>query len=335
MGCGPIASCRTSSTARCRPADVMALRALACAGLRGRVLEIGFGSGLNADAYPPRGHARRRRRALRRRLADVGGAARGARRSRSSGSVSTASGSRPRTRRTTPCCRRSRSARSPTSTGRARRGTPGAATRRGVPLPRARPRPRPLAWRGGSAGSTRCSAGSPAAATSAATSRRWSGLRVCEVVALAAAYLPGPSGRHGRGPTCSTGRAQRLTAQRVNPTDDGPEWRGGRPGRLRFLRSAHDYARPSLGTPCAAPRRRDPLRRARRTGHRRAQARRATAKRCRGRAVHGRPPCPTPPAAGTSSPGRRAGGQRVDRVRRVDAARSRDQDLHGGAAPRP
>ena len=32
--------------------EVMELRALACAGLRGRVLELGFGSGLNADAYP-------------------------------------------------------------------------------------------------------------------------------------------------------------------------------------------------------------------------------------------------------------------------------------------
>jgi len=34
-------------------ADVMALRDAACAGLAGRVLELGFGSGLNADAYPP------------------------------------------------------------------------------------------------------------------------------------------------------------------------------------------------------------------------------------------------------------------------------------------
>ena len=33
--------------------DVMRLRELACAGLRGRVLEIGFGSGLNAALYPP------------------------------------------------------------------------------------------------------------------------------------------------------------------------------------------------------------------------------------------------------------------------------------------
>src|SRR3954454_5552153 len=33
--------------------DVMGLRELACAGLRGRVLEIGFGSGLNAAVYPP------------------------------------------------------------------------------------------------------------------------------------------------------------------------------------------------------------------------------------------------------------------------------------------
>src|SRR4051794_22793853 len=32
--------------------DVMELRAAACVGLEGRVLEIGFGSGLNADAYP-------------------------------------------------------------------------------------------------------------------------------------------------------------------------------------------------------------------------------------------------------------------------------------------
>jgi len=33
--------------------EVMELRAQACAGLHGRVLELGFGSGLNADAYPP------------------------------------------------------------------------------------------------------------------------------------------------------------------------------------------------------------------------------------------------------------------------------------------
>lgn len=39
---------RTLSTA-----EVMALRTLVCAGLRGRVLELGFGSGLNAGAYPP------------------------------------------------------------------------------------------------------------------------------------------------------------------------------------------------------------------------------------------------------------------------------------------
>lgn len=32
--------------------DVMELRQLACAGLRGRVLEIGFGSGLNTGLYP-------------------------------------------------------------------------------------------------------------------------------------------------------------------------------------------------------------------------------------------------------------------------------------------
>lgn len=32
--------------------DVMGLRELACAGLRGRVLEIGFGSGLNTGLYP-------------------------------------------------------------------------------------------------------------------------------------------------------------------------------------------------------------------------------------------------------------------------------------------
>ena len=33
--------------------DVMALRDETCAGLAGRVLELGFGSGLNAGAYPP------------------------------------------------------------------------------------------------------------------------------------------------------------------------------------------------------------------------------------------------------------------------------------------
>ena len=33
-------------------ADVMELRATVCAGLAGRVLELGFGSGLNAGAYP-------------------------------------------------------------------------------------------------------------------------------------------------------------------------------------------------------------------------------------------------------------------------------------------
>jgi SAM-dependent methyltransferase len=32
--------------------DVMALRVEACRGLTGRVLELGFGSGLNVDAYP-------------------------------------------------------------------------------------------------------------------------------------------------------------------------------------------------------------------------------------------------------------------------------------------
>ena len=32
---------------------VMALRTQICAGLSGRVLELGFGSGLNLDAYPP------------------------------------------------------------------------------------------------------------------------------------------------------------------------------------------------------------------------------------------------------------------------------------------
>jgi len=34
-------------------ADVMSLREAACADLSGRVLEVGFGSGLNVDAYPP------------------------------------------------------------------------------------------------------------------------------------------------------------------------------------------------------------------------------------------------------------------------------------------
>jgi len=33
--------------------DVHKMRAQACAGLSGKVLEIGFGSGLNADHYPP------------------------------------------------------------------------------------------------------------------------------------------------------------------------------------------------------------------------------------------------------------------------------------------
>jgi SAM-dependent methyltransferase len=33
-------------------AEVMDLRTLVCAGLRGRVLELGFGSGLNTGAYP-------------------------------------------------------------------------------------------------------------------------------------------------------------------------------------------------------------------------------------------------------------------------------------------
>src|SRR5947207_2197277 len=33
-------------------AEVMEMRTLVCAGLRGRVLEIGFGSGLNTGAYP-------------------------------------------------------------------------------------------------------------------------------------------------------------------------------------------------------------------------------------------------------------------------------------------
>jgi SAM-dependent methyltransferase len=33
--------------------EVMELRAVACAGLTGRVLEIGFGSGLNVGLYPP------------------------------------------------------------------------------------------------------------------------------------------------------------------------------------------------------------------------------------------------------------------------------------------
>jgi SAM-dependent methyltransferase len=35
-------------------AEVMELRAVACAGLAGRVLEIGFGSGLNVGLYPDR-----------------------------------------------------------------------------------------------------------------------------------------------------------------------------------------------------------------------------------------------------------------------------------------
>lgn len=34
-------------------ADVMRLRTSACAGLTGRVLELGFGSGLNVGSYPP------------------------------------------------------------------------------------------------------------------------------------------------------------------------------------------------------------------------------------------------------------------------------------------
>ena len=33
--------------------DVMELRGQVCAGLTGRVLEIGFGSGLNIPLYPP------------------------------------------------------------------------------------------------------------------------------------------------------------------------------------------------------------------------------------------------------------------------------------------
>ncbi len=55
---------------------VRAIRARTCAGLRGEVLEIGFGSGLNVP-LPGHGAERRRRRALRCGLAAGATAARG------------------------------------------------------------------------------------------------------------------------------------------------------------------------------------------------------------------------------------------------------------------
>ena len=199
----------------------------ACAGLRGRVLEIGFGSGLNIELYPPAVDLASTRSSP----SDLGWALSAARRAGATGPIDArrprrSAAGRRRTRRTTPCCRRSPCARSPTPAPRPRGGTPGAAAGRHLPLPRARPGPRRRRWRGGSAGSSRCSGGLPAAATSAVTSRPWCGRAR---VGPRASYLPGPGARRPvglrvRGPG-------RLVSDHSDAGDRGGRGAGARPRR--------------------------------------------------------------------------------------------------------
>ena len=90
------------------------LRGEACAALSGRVLELGFGSGLNVRWYPPAVDVGRGRRALGRRLASSPSVAASRTDVPIERAASTGSGSTCRTTRTTPCSRRSASARSRT-----------------------------------------------------------------------------------------------------------------------------------------------------------------------------------------------------------------------------
>ena len=151
-----------------RSHEVGELRARVCAGLHGRVLEIGFGSGLNTAVLPARGHGGQRGRALRRGLAALRAAARAQRRTGDA-----LGAGRPAPRRGGRLARRRAGDLQPVHDrgpgARAAGGTPRGAARRSAPLPGARPgaggRDAALA----AAPRAGASAASPAAVTSRGT----------------------------------------------------------------------------------------------------------------------------------------------------------------------
>ena len=169
------------------------MREVACAGLTGRVLEIGFGSGLNVRWYPPEVTSVTADRALRPGLAAV----------RARGARAPAAGRARRARRAAPRparrlarqrARHLQPVHDPRPAARAARGTPGGARRWSAPLARARAGARrvrtPLAApaRAGAAGGRRRlppHAGHPGAACGGGVARR----------GLEQAYLPGPACR--------------------------------------------------------------------------------------------------------------------------------------------
>ena len=151
---GAVAATRSTSCAR-----------RACAGLHGRVLEIGFGSGLNLPHLPAEVDVGRRGRAVRRRLGALRAAPRPQRGPGASGSGSTASGSTADDASYDAVLSTFTLCTIPDAAAGPGRGTPGAAARRHAALPRARPRARRRRGGAGSAGSTRCSGGSSPAAT--------------------------------------------------------------------------------------------------------------------------------------------------------------------------
>ena len=121
-----------------RGREIDELRSLACEGLHGRVLELGFGSGLNVRWYPERGHPGGRRRSVGRGAGSgplTGGSGP---RSRSGASVVTRSASDVADATYDAALVTFTSLHDPRPRGGTSRGTSGAEARREPALPRAR-----------------------------------------------------------------------------------------------------------------------------------------------------------------------------------------------------